>query len=71
MNLRHEELFFLYLYTYIDKLLREHRIATATHYQTAYNTFARFRGNNQIAALVEQEFSAGTLERYQISYRHT
>lgn len=31
--------------SYIDKLLREHRIATATHYQTAYNTFARFRGN--------------------------
>lgn len=31
--------------SYIDRLLREHRIATATHYQTAYNTLVRFRGN--------------------------
>lgn len=31
--------------SYIDRLLREHRIATATHYQTAYNTIARFKGN--------------------------
>lgn len=30
---------------YIDRLLREHRIATATHYQTAFNTFERFSGN--------------------------
>jgi integrase/recombinase XerD len=30
---------------YIDRLLREHRIATATHYQTAYNTFERYGGN--------------------------
>lgn len=30
---------------YIDRLLKEHRIATATHYQTAYNTFAKYWGN--------------------------
>lgn len=31
--------------SYMDWLLREQRIATATHYQTAYNTLARFKGN--------------------------
>lgn len=30
---------------YIDKLLREHRIRTATNYQTSYYAIARFKGN--------------------------
>ena len=31
--------------SYIDKLLREHRIGTAVSYQTAYYAIAKFRGN--------------------------
>lgn len=31
--------------SYIDKLLREHRIRTATNYQTSYYALARFKGN--------------------------
>ncbi len=30
---------------YISKLLNEHRIRTAAHYQTTYNVLARFSGN--------------------------
>lgn len=31
--------------SYIDKLLREHRIGTAANYQTSYYAIAKFRGN--------------------------
>lgn len=35
--------------SYIDKLLREHRIRTAANYQTSYYAIARFKGNLRFA----------------------
>lgn len=52
--------------SYIDKLLREHRINTAANYQTSYTAFARFRGNvkfTDITITYLKEFEIWMLEQ--------
>ncbi|WP_341838617.1 site-specific integrase [Chitinophaga pollutisoli] len=61
---------------YISKLLNEHRIRTAVHYQTTYNILARFSGNVRFvdinviylkrfeAWLLEHEYSKTTVGIY-------
>jgi integrase len=61
---------------YISKLLNEHRIRTAAHYQTTYNVLARFSGNVRFvdinviylkrfeAWMLEQEYSKTTVGIY-------
>ncbi|WP_315819354.1 site-specific integrase [Paraflavitalea speifideaquila] len=50
---------------YISKLLNEHRIRTAAHYQTTYNVLARFSGNVRfvdINVIYLKRFEAWMLE---------
>lgn len=51
---------------YISKLLNEHRIRTAAHYQTTYNVLARFSGNVRfvdINVIYLKRFEAWMLEQ--------
>jgi integrase len=67
--------------SYIDKLLREHRIGTAVSYQTAYYALAKFRGNLRFIEItitylkeyeqwmLQQEYSKTTVGIYVRSLR--
>ncbi len=46
--------------SYIDKLLREHRIRTAANYQTSYYAIARFKGNMRFC-----DITVGYLKEYE------
>ena len=67
--------------SYIDKLLREHRIRTAVNYQTSYYAIAKFRGNLRFSDItvtylkeyeqwmLQQDYSKTTIGIYVRSLR--